>query len=283
MTAEILQINPAEYHARKALSNSGIPKILESAAKFKAWLDGQTDKRTEACLLGSVFHTLALEPEWAADRYLVPAFDGRTKAGQEERRAAIEEGREVVKADDMNTACAMAIAARDHKRLGRLLKDPTARKEVSIFWTEEISGMAVPCKARLDCMVDVPNYGLVVLDLKSTISAAPVRFSRTIYERGYHRQGWWYQRALYQAGLTPRTFVIGAVEKEPPYLVATYELEPRAVELGGRDCLAALQLYADCIKSGLWPGYSDDILPIDLDDWVYRKEFPDDQQLQLAE
>lgn len=279
MTAEILQIPPEDYHAAKALSNSGITHLLDCPARFRAWQDGELGEgQTEAMLIGSAAHCMALEPGQFMRRYHVAAHSGVTAAGKAERKAAADSGLAVLTARQYEEIVPTMNALFRHKKLARLLESLTARREVSIFWDETVNGQVVPCKARLDLIDDVPKFGTVVLDLKFSRSAAPAEFARAIYQRGYHRQGWWYRRALHRAGLEARAFILAAVEKTPPYLVATFELDAQAIELGGRACLEALQTYADCARSGAWPGYPEDIITIDFDNFIYRKEAANDHR-----
>ena len=63
MKSEIRYNEPPEiYHATRAISKSGMDKLRQAPAKFKAWRDGAAEEETEALLFGSVFHCLALEP-----------------------------------------------------------------------------------------------------------------------------------------------------------------------------------------------------------------------------
>jgi hypothetical protein len=44
-------------------------------------------------------------------------------------------------------------------------------------------------------------------------------------------------------------------EKEPPYLVSIAELPPDAKEAGRDRNWQALEVYAECRRTDLWPGY----------------------------
>lgn len=282
MVAQILDISPAEYHARKAVSNTGIGKLLERLAKFKAWFDGQTDEQTEAMLIGSVFHCLGLEPDEFGSRYHVMENSGNSAAARKERTDALGEGLQVLTRSQHEAAAVLIPGLRGHKTIALFLDHPTARKEASIFWEEEIDGITVPCKARLDLFV-TPGQHSLILDLKSVNSAALTNPSKMLLDRGYHRQGWWYMRALFQAGLNPSGFYLGAVEKSPPYEAALIEVEAAAIEQGGRECLKALTDYAACTRAGHWPGYSDEVIKADLPDWFYRKEMRNETHGQFTD
>lgn len=283
MIAEILNMPAAEYHARKALSNTGITKLLDCPARFKLWLDGEQDDQTEAMLIGSAFHCLVLEPNEFLSRYHVAKHPGNTSLGKEERSAAIAECRAVLTQNQYTEVEALANGIRRHKGISRLLSEKKRRTEASIFWDEELNGVTIPCKARLDLVLDWPDFGILILDLKSMKSLSPSTLPRTLMDRGYYRQGWWYMRALVKAGIDPRGFYLAAVEKSPPWMAALIEPESAAIEQGGRECVKALQSYADCAKSGTWPGYPETVIKVDLPDWFYRKEMNNETAGQFAE
>lgn len=57
MNVGVITKDTAEaYHAVKALSNSGISRLLQTPAHFKAWRDGEAQKQTEAMAFGQMFH-----------------------------------------------------------------------------------------------------------------------------------------------------------------------------------------------------------------------------------
>lgn len=67
-----------------------------------------------------------------------------------------------------------------------------------------------------------------------------------------------------------RKFVFVAVEKEPPYAVAVYELEEDALQLGRDDYQKHLAQYAECVKTNRWPGYGDGMDYVSLPSWAFR-------------
>ena len=283
MTAQILNIPPEEYHARKALSNTGISKLLDCPAKFKAWLDGGQDEQTEAMLIGSAFHCLALEPGRFRVSYHVMVNSGTTKAANDERAQARQEGKTILNKDQSALVTSLAAGLMKHKVIAKRLNSHTAQKELSIFWTEEVDGFSIPCKARLDLFDYIDRFGTVGIDLKSMQNAAPASLSKTINDRGYHRQAWWYLRALNQAGHFPAGFFLATVEKSAPYLASFIRIKDEAIEKGGRECAQALTLFSECAKANHWPGYSQEIIEVDLPDWIYRKEMNNETHGQFAE
>lgn len=262
---------PERYHAVKAVSNSGIGKLLRCPALFRAWQDGELEESGEALLFGSVFHCLALEPEAFASRYMVKRESGATKVGKEEKAIAEASGLTLVPLAMYDAAKGMAEAVSRQPIIRAMRAAPDAMYEVSVYWKEEHNGIIIPCKARLDLLSTVPGFGLVPLDLKSTTDASPEELARSVHKWGYHRQAAWYRRALLAAGLESNAFVLLAVEKTPPYIATPANVAPAARQLGETECERALAAYAECVKSGLWPCYTNEILELDLPEWAYRK------------
>lgn len=274
MEAEIKYNEPPEiYHSTQAISKSGMDKLRQAPAKFKSWLEGNVEENTDALLFGSVFHCLVLEPNEFNRRYAVKQFNGATKAGKEEATSAKALGLELVPARFYEAASIMAESVRNHPLIGQIVTAHDKRTEISIYWSENMDSLEIPCKARLDMLATVPGFGLVAVDLKSTDDASPEALERSLYKWGYHRQAVWYRRALRAVGMESSVFVLVAVEKTAPYLVTAANVSEAAQQVGLEEIRDALGTYASCIKSGLWPGYVSEIIDIDLPEWAYKRSF----------
>lgn len=264
---------PESYHAARAVSKSGMDKLRQAPAKFKAWLEGDAEEETEALQFGSVFHCLALEPGEFGKRYAVKRFSGSTKAGKEEAATAKAAGLELVPARIYEAALAMAESVWNHPLIGQIMASEDRRTETSIYWSETVDGIEIPCKARLDMLATVPGFGLVAVDLKSTDDASPAGLARSILKWGYHRQAVWYRRALRAVGMDSSVFVLVAVEKAAPHLVTAANVSEAAQQVGLEEIKEALGTYASCTTSGLWPGYVSEIIDLDLPEWAYKRSF----------
>ena len=170
-----------------------------------------------------------------------------------------------------DAAKGMADAVSRQKIVQVMRQAPDVMREVSIYWDEEREGLSIPCKARIDFMATVPGFGLVACDLKSTTDAAPEELARSIHKWGYHRQAAWYRRALAAAGIPSSVFVLLAVEKSAPYIVTPANVAPAAQAFGEAECERALSTYAECVKSGLWPCYTSEIIELDLPSYAYKQ------------
>lgn len=282
---------PADvYHADPvpggSLSSGGARRLLPPScpALFRYWVtNGQAP--TEAFDFGHAAHLLVLGagPPLA----VVDADDWRTKAARAERKGAYQTGAVPILRADYEIVQAMAAAIKAHP-IARALFNPDAGKpEQSLFWVDQASG--VWCRARLDWL---PNYTvlppqdgrtrqdfnrLIIPDYKTCRSADPDALSRDIYNFGYHQQAAWYLdavKATCPAGAHPDfqpAFIFVCQEKTPPYLVTVAEVDQLALRVGQELNRQAIDLYAECVASGNWPGYSDDVELIGLPAWVERR------------
>lgn len=249
----------AAYHAHPALGSSRLRELLKSPAHFRANLR----RETEALQLGSLVHTLVLEPHTFPERYLVvPKIDGRTKEGKAAKAALADDPRIAVDGETMAEASACATSIMSH-RVYQQIRD--AQVEHTVFWTDAETG--IECKARFDVL------GPLLVDLKTTRDASPKGFQRAIATYGYHIQAAHYMAGAIANGMDPRGFLFACVETSAPYLAAGYLLGNPTLEQGERERREALTTYARCLREDRWPGYNDDrIEVIDLPNWAQRSD-----------
>jgi hypothetical protein len=139
-------------------------------------------------------------------------------------------------------------------------------REYSAIWDDPETG--VRCQARFD---DIARGIGAITDLKTTTDASPYRFPRTVFDYGYHLQAAHYLRGAKALGIEADSFGIVAVEKEPPYAVAIYQLNAAAIYDGERELRPLLARWAECDAAGAWPGYAEDVVVIDLPAWAPRQ------------
>lgn len=252
----------ATYRARSALSMSTLKPILDSPAKFRhEQLGGRPHKA--AYDLGHAFHTLTLGTGTAVA--VAPDSGWRTNAAKAIRDEARAAGGAVVTRTELLTASRMRRAARNHPAAAALL-GRGGQPEVSIDW--EYRGHQF--KSRLDLLIvdDDPT----IVDLKSTRSAAPGTrrgsFAYDVADLMYHMQAAGYVTAYAAAtGITCKYKII-AVEKDAPHLVAVYEMTDDTLAEGMALLDRAVDIYDECLFSGVWPGHPDHELPLDLPYWA---------------
>ncbi|MDL9938711.1 PD-(D/E)XK nuclease-like domain-containing protein [Gordonia sp. ABSL1-1] len=246
------------YHGDPhSLSSSGARTLLEPGGPAKFRHARRVDKAEYD--FGHVAHALILGE--GSQIAIIDAKDWRTKAAQVERDAARATGLVPVLRSTYRAGESLALAAKSHA-LGELLF-AEGQPEQSVYWHDDQTGV------RLRCRPDWMTAGPLVVDVKTTKSAAPREFSKSVVDYGYHCQEAFYRDGLAAHGIDAQ-FLFFAIEKGYPYLCSVIELPAEAVAAGRALNRAAIDLYARCRETDIWPGYPPIIHRADLPDWAYR-------------
>lgn len=269
----------AEYHAdRSAISKSGLDLIHRSPAHYwAAYLDPNREPRieTEAMKIGTMVHTIILEPELITnyavfnDAQIVAEIGGgnprATNRYKEWKHALMleNEGKIFVTGNLLTSVLRMREAVYSHPSAKDLLTDFTA--EQTFMWVDPETG--VMCKCRPDA---VKNDGKIILDIKSTEDAGEA-FAKSVFNYRYHVQAPFYMDGFEAAtGIRPEWFIFIAVEKNPPYDVVVYYTPADVMEFGRNEYKNDLRRFKECKQSGIWPGYSSIIEPLKLPGWAMK-------------
>lgn len=254
----------ADYHGHTgSLSVSGAKVLLKAPALYQWQREHPVYK--DVFDFGSAAHAKVLgvgSPivvhEYDADKVKSPKATNAWKAEQAEVR---ESGGVLLLPEEFARVEAMAAKLREHPLANRILTEGEA--EVSAFCDDDAT--QVLRRSRFDWH----ESSGILADYKTTVCAEPGAFARSAATFGYHMQAAWYLDIAIDLDLSPRGFLFIAQEKEPPYLVSVTELVGDALDVGRARNRAALERFRDCTESGIWPGYSPDITPIDLPRWAY--------------
>ena len=255
------------YHAdRNSLSSSGARALLppSSPAKFRYNQDHPVFK--DEFDFGHAVHKEVLGVGMKIIE--VKADDWRTKAAREAKAAAHSTGKIPLLTKDLEKVHAMATAVREHPTAAQLLSN--GKPEQSLYWRDQATG--IMRRARPDWMPNPNGSRMILVDYKSANSADKVDFAKSAGDYGYHCQAPWYLDGIRELGLDPNpAFLFVVQEKEAPYLVNVVELAPDALELGSQLNRIAIESYATCMQTGVWPGYGEDIKLVDLPPWIYNR------------
>lgn len=263
-----------QYHADPvpggSLSSTGARKLLPPScpARFRYEQDHPVHK--DVFDFGTAAHQLVLRK--GKPLAVLDAEDWRGKAAREWREAVRAEGSVPLLTAEHQQVQAMAAAIREHPLASALLCRGDVMAEQSYFWPDPEYG--IWRRARLDSFRQGGDGGrLIITDYKTTASADPASFAKSVANYGYHQQAAWYLDAVdgCHGATTDAAFLFVAQEKAPPYLVTVCELDGDAIRAGDALNRAAMERYRDCTESGLWPGYQhDDIALISLPAWAVR-------------
>jgi hypothetical protein len=257
-----------DYSRLEGINHSILHWFGRSAAHARNAMINPADQ-TEAQAIGSAAHCAILEPDAFEARFVAaPKLDKRTVAGKAAWAAFAQANADkiVLSQPEWDLSKRLQEAAWSHATASELLRSP-GQVELSVSWDD--AGTGVRCKGRLDRVGAIAGWS-VVADVKTTRDASRRSFERDIYTFHYHEQAAFYLDGLNAVAPHDRKFIFVAVEKDAPHCVAVYELDDDALELGRKEYGRHLRAYAECIKTGQWPGYGEGVDYCSLPGWAFR-------------
>lgn len=265
-----LDIN--EYHSGEGFSRSSLMEFLKSPFHFWYKLNNKEQKepvdiirKINALDFGNALHTYILENETFFDRYVVMEKVNRTTKDGKARYADVkvfaeERGRQIICQEAYQEIEAMAASIDAHNEARELISGAVYEK--SIYWNDPNTELL--CKVRPDIW-----HSNMICDLKTCLSGSFKDFQRSVISYGYHLQAGMIQEAIkHVMGEKIKNFIYVAIEKEPPYAVAIYQLDEMAVEEGVARFRHILSGVKQCMDANEWPSYQSGL--INLPSWALR-------------
>jgi hypothetical protein len=272
------------YAAWDAINHSRLRHLRNGTPLHMQYAMTHESPPTKALDFGWAAHIAVLEPkDFESQVYVVPKIDRRTKEGKllwlkAERES---QGRLMVSEPDMVHLRGMRASVLAHPTARELVLGK-GKSEVSLVWNDAETG--VLCKARSDRLAvlrgrvdlrvpDPTSETTIDCDLKTITEPA----SQRTFEREAHRFGYFEQAAMRLDALETlaprgeaRPFVWIVVEKEPPYAVRLFQPDEQGLEWGRQQYRKHLAAYAECMKTGVWPGWDDGIDTCSVPPWVEK-------------
>jgi exodeoxyribonuclease VIII len=263
-----------EYSSADAINSHGLMDMLRSPAHFYERRFRGEDKSTKATEFGRMLHFAVLEPEQFAKKCVVePEFIGLTKDGKPSNRSgeALEKKKTwraslapdvlIVTPEILEKLIRMSNKILSHPIAGKLLKGSVT--EATIFWQDEETDIV--CKARLD-VVSASGY---IIDLKTTRDARDFKFVWQIKDYDIDLQLSHYLKAAQSTKqIRSDAAILIAAESESPHEVAVYPVGTRILFRGEHRRSKAMRVYAECLKTGKYPGYNPEARTIDFGEWA---------------
>jgi hypothetical protein len=267
-----------QYHGdRESISKSGLDEIARSPAHYFARRQDPArppprDKPGQ--LEGTLAHCATVEPDQFPMRFRVGSNVNRnTKVWKEFAEKAHADGLEPIQESQFDAAMRQAAAVRALPEVKDALASGQA--EISAYWRDDETG--VLCRCRPDWMSIAGHDGCVLMDLKTYSDASAAQFVRQVARKSYAGQAALYTDGFGKAsGLMVHGFVFVAVETEWPHAAACYMLDHESLEAGRRWYRRHLTTYAECLRTGVWPGYSPRIELLTLPRWATLENTTDE-------
>ena len=256
-----------DYHAKRigVVSKSALDAMHPTPAHYLAWIDGSSEKSSDAMSFGKAGHCAIFEPDRFLERYVAsPDFgDCRFKENKQARDAwrADHADFEHLSVDEFSTLRGIQSSIYKHELVRKLFAE--GESEISLVWSDADTGLT--CKSRADHYVE---RLATAVDLKLVEDASPSGFSKSVARYRYHVQDALYRRGFAALGKPLKHFVFVAIEKRAPYASAIYALDSEALERGESAVTSDIATMAQCVKTNSWPGYPAGIQTLSLPRWA---------------
>jgi exodeoxyribonuclease VIII len=238
------------YHSHpEGVSSSGLKLVERSPAHYRYQAARAPSRAME---IGTAIHTALLEPERFATEYVL-LKDVKDRRASEYKAATKVHGTErVLVSTEADQVAGMQEAVLSNAAMSKRL-NAEGWRELSLFVRDPETGVLV--RVRYDLL----TVGGIAVDLKSCTDARPEEFSKSIFNYGYDLQAALYADAFEWATGGPLgAFEFAVVEKEMPHGHKLYLPDETMMQEGRRRYREALNLFAECERSGYWPGITCD-------------------------
>lgn len=250
-----------EYRKHHAISNSDLTLISDNIEHFEhARNSGKEDTASQS--FGTGFHCFYLEPKKFKKTYRLIPDDikpGSSKAYKEFKEQAEIDGVAIVTKDTVEAYEEMKVKVDSLKLFrGGIAEEPVFGKMTAV--NEEIE---VKCR---------PDYRLptMILDLKTSQSANPEQFDKSVRNYRYFVQAAFYMDICLQSNPLLENFVFVVIESSAPFSVAAYELDPGYMEAGRIQYKKDLEKYIYDKRMNR-KGYEPGVKVLTPPDWFMRQ------------
>lgn len=265
-------IPAAQYHTGPGASKHGLDQLDRSPRHYKWMIDHpEEEDRSAAKDVGQAFHVKMLEPHLFNKKVVVKPEGAPTKqsnagkafwASWETRHKA----KAWITARDLKNMDGMYNAVQEHPVARSLLDPGLTSTEVTYYAIDPDTGCLVRC--RVDAEIMSAEQAIVATDVKKTRDASYTAFVRDMAKYRYDVQAQFYTHVMGHAGqYEVLKFFFVAVEDEAPWGVNVFELGPEEKRTADIKWRRNLDVYAQCMKEGDWPGYSQDVRQVSYSQW----------------
>lgn len=270
------ELSNENYHKDPAIGSSGLKAFKECPAIYYDQylsLDREPYADNKATRIGSNAHICLLEPDRFKAEFIVSEEFAIVNRGKKNERlepmnkrcgdwTAFEteveaQGKKAITFSEFKQAQAMADIIRSHPLASRMLVGGQA--EMSFFAIDSETGLMT--KAKPDYLVKLPDYGIVLVDYKTTgISMQTRKQSNNAFSLGRHIQAAHHKTVAELASGGEINHVVYITQmQERPHLIRFFRMAPHSIERGLGERRQYLDNMADCYAKSEWPGYPEEI------------------------
>ena len=262
-------IHDEVYRADPGVAQSSLKYARTSMNHVRCSIDGEMrPRKSKATEIGTAIHLRVMQPDEFRKRIVLApdGYDGRTKEGKAWAAANVADGQDILNYEDGKRVTGMYDRLMDHPVFRAAVEQ--CNFEVTLIHMANTPKGEIRIKGRPDI---VPHEGRCICDLKKTTlgTAHQDVWGKDIAKWGYHIQAAYYLDLFNAVTGSERTaFIHFAVEEDPPHEIGCYQIDDEAVSIGRMFYQDALLRYAECVQTGVWPGYSETPIKISLPPWA---------------
>lgn len=271
-------IAPESYHTQSVAR--GDPKFVMGSGNLMEfdwcphrWIMGYEGEETKQTEWGSLIDCLALTPKRFRDDFAVtPETYPDTKTGEakpwnwnanfcKDWRESHND-KQIVKWETHQQAENAVKILYGCPATREVLECSDRQVMVVTEYHDPMTSVVIPCKILIDLMpkLGTPTWQSCLGDLK-TGNTAGRGWPRKVWEQNYHVQAAFYLDVYAAATGEERTEFFHVIQESyPPWEPARKILSAEFIELGRWRYQSALAKYAQCLKTGEWPGYDEEIV-----------------------
>jgi hypothetical protein len=267
----IYDLSNEAYHGQPcvgpSISGSGLT-MMEQFCPARFWEvsslnpNATPEKQADGFSVGKAAHNLILEGEEAFLRDVIvkpEGHNGSTKKGKAwlaEQAERIKARATLINHDEWMMIKAMADAVARDPRASKAFTD--GRPEQSLIWQDRQTGIWL--KSRPDWL---PYNSRFCPNYKTAACAKPSVFKNSAFKNGYDQSAALCIEGLSEVcGIADPVYYFVVQEKERPYLVSIVTLEEADLDWARLLNRRWLDVAAECLQTGVWPGYGDEVVTI---------------------
>lgn len=247
---------PDEVYFRiKAYSSTYGKLFRQSPLHVKTAMETDDWGDTLATRQGRAFHWLALQPDlykkWVVQDLTINKNTKAYKAWKEANAALT-----ILSAKDLTNIQRMVAVMHSKKSVMQFLNSGWPEKV--ILWFEPEYGFW--CKCKIDW---ITADGKTLIDLKKTIQATKFGFEKSIWRYQYYHQAYHYARGFTKVtGQRPDKWGWLISETDPPNECNLLMADQNEMMNAGDEVQLWYEKYAQCVATGEWPGYADEVIEL---------------------
>ncbi len=266
-------------HPDYAMSRSDLMEFSKCPSRWRRGYR-EAEEGTDATEWGSLIDCLLFDKDRWPERFAVtPETYPSEKEGDKPwngnskwcKNWMEEQGDRVcLKRDEMDSAIAAVNRIREDNIIQEILRTSDFQVYCTAEYRDRDTGVVVPVKTLSDIVPkdhrdpmqkaydSEPPYVNSIIDFKTSRNANPMLWDREVNQKWYDAQGA-LNLDVYNAsaGEERVDFYHIVQENYAPYETSFPILRAEFVQLGRDKYLKALRRYAECIKTGRWPGYDE--------------------------